>query len=172
MDVLDQILLIVSAVAAVTAALYAFRGDRFSRTMAREAATQRTADIQPHLTVTWHGGAASGYKILIGNAGGAAPRALWVGHDGGAVFSAHGLIPAHVPPVQVRVFLVPDVVYPAPGITSVLCLAQDVEGGRWNAFDGNPVTVSAATFIRAELEAVGVTPDAQEKIITALRAGS
>jgi homospermidine synthase len=166
-DVLDQILLIVSAIAAVVAALYAFRGDRFSRTSAYDAAEQRRLDIQPRLTVTWQGAMANGYKIIVGNGGGAARHLYWVGTDA-AVFAARGIIPAHNTTVLVGVFLVGRVANPNPGIATIVWVAEDIQGGLYGA-DGTAITVSAAAYIRSELQQASFNQGALDEIIKALR---
>jgi hypothetical protein len=167
-DVANLILLIIATLASVVAAIFAIRADVFGRASGQLAATQRKADIQPHLTVTWQGAPANGCRIMVGNGGGAAPHLYWVGHDEAAIFITCGVIPAHVAPVLVGVLLVPNVAYPDPGIATTVVLAEDIQGGRYG-IDGKPVPESAETYVRTELEKVGLSPDARDRILDALR---
>jgi hypothetical protein len=153
LDVLDQILLIVSAVAAVVAAIFAFRADIFTRSGSRQAAAQREADVQPRILVHWRGG---GAVVSFSNTGGAAISFVWVGMHDDAVFATYGGIPQHAASLTTVPIQLGQAIYKT-GIATMLCIAEDVQGRWWDCRTGHRLAPSdPKLYLTKRMDQVGI----------------
>lgn len=151
----DQVILAVTAVAAITGAVFAIRADVVTRWNVRQVSARREADIQPRLRAQWSGGGLGRGTVSFTNAGGAATRFVWVGQDDASVFTAHGIIPQHSPSVIISPQHLGNGTYQT-GVLTTLLIALDVQDRWWDCRTGALLKQLAMDYVAERMGQVGL----------------
>jgi hypothetical protein len=149
---------IVAAAAAIVAAVFAIRTDRFARMEALRDDRKWDHEMKPGLKARWLGLPGPGLPGLsFYNVGGRAPNVAWVGAHAGHLFAAWASLPAdftdYVPFGTDDLGPIPN--GQTPGTDTLVLIAEDVGGRWWDCITGEQIDV-ARSYVHRHLDRVGL----------------
>lgn len=151
---------VLALLAGVVAAIFAARGDFFSRSQATQGSRGRKRELQPRPRVRWMGHQT--IQSAFYNVGGAAVSLIWVGYDGRGMrlYCTRTSLPQHFNDYmgvgeedlgEARSYSGDKA-----KIETVLMVAQDVDGDWWDCLADRPIERPIAEYLEALLASVGL----------------
>jgi hypothetical protein len=151
--------------AAIFAAIYAFRADTFGRRSARQQDLLRDFDIQPRLEVPFTPIAPdSPLTVVVRNLGGPAIRFVWVGSDDTRVGMCTGSVGHSSVVNPFRGWLLGESTF-RTAIATLLLVAEDVQGRWWDCRTGVKLTGPVDGYLKKRMEGVGMGHLAEQVVL-------
>jgi hypothetical protein len=150
----DQTIALVGTFAAIVAALYAFRADRFVRRTSATAEARRDREIQPRLSASSQFGVPD---VWFENVGGAATNFIWLGTDDEALFAAWGTISANTQGMVVFRRHEMGLIGYKTGLGTLALVAEDLQGRWWDCRTDLRLPGSVTDYLKKRLDQCGMS---------------